>query len=308
MDFVTIIYKDEIELGLIKLQAISMKYVDYDLINNIYIIYNDIGEYDIKDLIIFYPENVRKKVHLFYNKDIDKSFTNEAQSNWRNQQILKLLVANIVETKYFLILDGKNHFIRNITHSDFFENDKPILFTNKRDVLIETYYNCLDYYGISCPFDYINNPHIITLNSMTPYLLCKTDVLEMITYITEKENDSFYNFFIKSKLLYTEFYLYSTYLIFTNKIQNYLLNEINFYTIFDSKPIVNNNKIKNTLDYVKNNNNIKIFGLHRGVIKKMNFDLKQKTLLFYNNYYDINECYLINKYILKCIPPKYIKT
>ena len=142
MDFVTIIYNNKTELNLMKLQAISMKYVDQKIINNIYIIYNDIGAYNIDDILPFYPENLRSKVKVVYNLEIDACFEG-SMSNWHNQQILKLLVANIVESKYYLIMDGKNHFIKNILYSDYFnEMGYPRLFAWDPGHMIRYYYSC----------------------------------------------------------------------------------------------------------------------------------------------------------------------
>jgi hypothetical protein len=41
LDFITIIYNDEREINLLKLQASSFSFVDTNIINNIIIIFND---------------------------------------------------------------------------------------------------------------------------------------------------------------------------------------------------------------------------------------------------------------------------
>ena len=63
MDFVTIFFDDKIEINLLKLQALSFKYVDETLVNNIYLIHNDVTRYNFKELIECYPESMKKKVN-----------------------------------------------------------------------------------------------------------------------------------------------------------------------------------------------------------------------------------------------------
>ena len=298
MDFVTIIYNNKTELNLMKLQAISMKYVDQKIINNIYIIYNDIGAYNIDDILPFYPENLRSKVKVVYNLEIDACFEG-SMSNWHNQQILKLLVANIVESKYYLIMDGKNHFIKNILYSDYFnEMGYPRLFAWNPGNMIRFYYSCLNYFQVEDPFDFKNTKNCDILLTTTPFLMCKEDVLEMIEYIVKRENDTFYNYFIKNTDLHTEFYLYITYLIFKNKIKYCALTSTNFSAIMGHGLGKWNSYEDNALPII-NIPRVKILGLHRGAIAKMDCTFKQNMLTFYHLYYDHETCEFIKNNILE---------
>ena len=298
MDFVTIIFNNKTELNLMKLQAISMKYVDIKLINKIYIIYNDFGYYNIDDILPFYPENLRSKVNVVYNKDIDNCFEDKS-SNWHNQQILKLLVANIIESKYYLIMDGKNHFIKNITYSDYFnKNGFPKLFVWDPGNMIKYYYSCLDYFQIKDPYDFKNIKDCNIFLTTTPFLMCKDDVLEMIKYIIKRENDTFFNFFTKRLDLHTEFYLYITYLIFKNKIQFCEITSTNYSSIMGHGLGKWNSYEDNALPII-NMPRIKIFGLHRGAISKADNTFKQNMLRFYHLYYDDNACEFIKNNILE---------
>jgi len=42
-------------------------------------------------------------------------------SGWRSQQILKLMVARLLTTDHYVVLDAKNHFIASTAHADFFD-------------------------------------------------------------------------------------------------------------------------------------------------------------------------------------------
>ena len=302
MDFVTIIYNNKTELNLMKLQAISMKYVDINLINNIYIIYNDIGDYNIDDILPFYPENLRNKVTVVYNRDVHNCFKNNIlEFPWHKQQILKLLVANIVKSKYYLILDGKNHFIKNIIYSDYFnENGFPKLFVWDPGPMIKYYHSCLDYFQIKDPYDFKNTKEPNIFLTTTPFLMCKDDVLEMIKYIVKKENDTFFNFFMKRFDLHTEFYLYITYLIFKNKIQFCNITNVNYSSIMNGDLGKWNSYEDNALPII-NIPHIKIFGLHRTAISKGDHIFKQNMLTFYHLYYDDKTCEFIKNNILEIV-------
>lgn len=47
----------------------------------------------------------------------------QGQHGWRRQQIAKLTVSRMVDTAFYVTLDAKNHFIRDITLADFFAED-----------------------------------------------------------------------------------------------------------------------------------------------------------------------------------------
>ena len=293
VDFVTITYNNPIEMNLLKLQAYSMKYVDKNFINKIIIIYNDTGDYDFTDIINCYPEELQNKVMIV---DAIKLIPNYDTSSWHNQQFCKLLIANIVESKYYLILDGKNHFIKNITRSDYFYSNKPKLFLDNPGQLIERYYNCLKYFNIECPYNFNKNCTNILLTT-TPFLMSKKDVIDMMKMIETKENMSFIDFFKSNLDIITEFYIYTTYLIYTNRISNYKLCPKN-YTY-----IVNDPYDKwNTFDIHQktlNKPHIKIFGLHRKALSSMNNNYKLKLRDMYKKYYSDNICQFINKNILQ---------
>jgi hypothetical protein len=297
MDFVTIVYNDAIELNLLKLQALSFSYVDASLVNNIYIMYNDSGILNRDDIVTYYPEDFRDKVSIVYLTDVCAT-ASETKSSWYSQQVMKLLIANLVKSNYYLVLDGKNHFIRNITRSEYFDNDdKPRLFVYNPGKMLQLYYNCLEYYKIKCPFNYkdgINNKLLTT----TPYLMNKYDVLEMMQYIEHKEKESLIHFFMKNNTKYCEFYLYSTYLILTDKIKHYCLTEKNFRSIM-AAPLIAWNSSEVASNDVFNNNLIKIFGMHRRAIPLMDDNDKQTLLTMYKTVYNDAVVSFIKTYLLR---------
>lgn len=297
MDFVTIFFNDKTEIDLLRLQAMSMKFVNKTIINNIYVIYNSSGSFDINEIIDYYPKELKSKVKLIFNNEIDSCFSNN-KSSWYNQQILKILISKIVESDYYLIMDGKNHFIRDVNFSDYFdETGKPFIFISYPGNMINYYYNCLEYYESNCPFDYKNKETQLKLVTTTPFLLKKKDVLEMINYVEEKENLGFYDFFCKNQKKVTEFYLYSTYLICKNKLEDYSIKQANFRSIMGDIYAAWNS-YENIGINTLNNDFIKIFGLHRCALINMNEDYKLKLIRFYPNFYDEIMCDFIKKNLL----------
>ena len=124
LDFVTICFNHELELNLMKLQALSFKYVEPKMISNIIIFYNDMGVNKLEFIKQYYPVILQSKVTIIYRDNvIDKCH----DSGWKNQQFFKLFISNYIKSKYYIMLDCKNHFIRKTTLADFIKNDKTML-------------------------------------------------------------------------------------------------------------------------------------------------------------------------------------
>jgi len=297
MDFVTTFFNDKIEINLLKLQAVSFTYVDAELVNKVWLICNDMNRCNFKEIIDCYPESMREKVTGINVLNKIKNFN--TCSN--DQQIHKFQAANLVKTDYYIVLETKNHFLKPIFRSDYFdEKGKPRLFVCNPGNLIKNYYSCLEYYNIKCPFNYDEGSggKLITT---TPYLLCKSDVLEMIAYITKKEGEPFYNYFLRANSDLTDFYLYSTYLILANKLQKYKLTPRNFRSVV-SGPITSWNSCEYNCSILTQYPQIKIFGLDRSVIQKITkedaYNDKERLAEFYSKFYSANVCDFIKNILL----------
>lgn len=301
IDFVTLVFNHHIEIELLKLQAISFKYCESELINNIFIFYNDSGVDNIEFIKDYYPKNLLSKVKIIYRDNI---FDKGQKSSWRNQQYFKLYISNYVESKYYVILDGKNHFIRKVNLDDFIKNTKPKLYLGNPGTMICYYRNCLEYFNIKDPYNFsdgnitlnvdnINNNKFLTT---TPYIFITQQVIDMINYIESKEKKSFYNFFINNTKV-TEFYLYSTYLIFSNNINKHEIVQIdNFVITIFHNPNVNWNKYENKKHAITNPK-VKVFGLHRLAVANMDNNYKENLLTLYSNFFDIKTCDMIKSFI-----------
>jgi hypothetical protein len=295
MDFVTIIFNDKTEIDLLKLQAYSFKFVDNTLINYIYIIYNDLVDINLDFIINWYPNQYQHLVKILYIKDWD-NINNQwiIKNPWQMQQLLKLFTSKYIFSDFYCVLDTKNHFIKKVNYNDFFNYDndekKYYIFTSIGSRSNSFYMNnSLNYfYGKKK----INNDFIISMSS--PFVFERKTVIDMINYIEKKENKHFGTFFINLTQV-TEFYLYSSYVLFSEK-KNYCFKEI-IHTSIHKNPNESwtlyfiNNKLYNE-------ENWKIFGLHRCSINDMSEDFKKLLLDMYMQFYE-EEIILFIKNLIK---------
>ena len=199
MDFVTIIYDEENELNLLKIQAYSYKFILEEIIHNVIIVYNDI-KMNKESFIKFFNNNIKQYYPPFLQNKIKIYSLNDFQlhdykeSNWYNQQILKIMISHYIKTHYYIILDGKNHFIRNINLNDFFHKGKPILYTYQYNDIFNTYYtNCFSYFNIK---NHLICDKNIKIQTCTPFIFKKEECIQLIKYIENKEKKSFHSFFM----------------------------------------------------------------------------------------------------------------
>ena len=290
VDFLTLFFDNEIEIELLKLQALSFSLVPTSLIHEIIVCWNDVGSYaEIDSLISFYPKNLRSKVRI---TNRDNIIPNEKKSDWRNQQLCKLLLAKTIKAPYYIILDAKNHFIKPVKENHFFtpQEHKPKLFLGNPGKMISCFDYCLKYFGISKSSLQLSHPYSLDdpdfqFCTTTPFIL-KTDiVLEMISYMESVEKTDFSQLF-KNHKEGTEFYFYISYLIFKQYISRYDLQKKIHVTLW---PDLDKewNQIE-SIEQVINQEDCAIFGLHRRALIKMENDNFEKLISFYKSHYPKN--------------------
>ena len=293
LDFVTITFSDTREMNLLKIQAHSFKLVDKDIINNIYIIFNEPSQYFhlfnsmFNNMILnFYPLDIRTKIKLLSLKDIN--IKDNERSTWFSQQRVKIEISKFIKSQYYVVLDSKTHFVDKIDRDFFFNNEKPRLYFNIVNPEMLTYYNnCFDYFKISCP-NKIKQPEFKKIQTITPFLFITNECLNLINYIEQKEQISFGDFFIHQQK-YTEFFLYYAFLTFTKKRGSYS------YMAHKHQPIIIIGR-QNPAEYSYNSwehklsilrkFNISVFSLHIKSIDILEEHYKQSLLHFYNNTYN----------------------
>ena len=291
IDFVTIVYDNENELNLLKIQAHSFEFISKEMINKIVIVYNDkkkkketFIKYFNKNIKKYYPNYLQNKIKIY--SLIDFNFPEYKKSDWYNQQILKIMISYYIETYFYIILDGKNHFIKNINLNDFFHKGKPILYTQKyKDIFNNYYSNCFNYFNLENPLICGKD---IKIQTCTPFIFIKNECIQLIKYVENKEKKTFYSFFIDSKR-YTEFFFYYAWIKFNNNdIYEYYDKVIPNATVGNHDPVKHEwNSFKNKIKYVEDNN-VNVFSIHRSSIPVLDVDYKKNLIKFYMDIFKEN--------------------
>jgi hypothetical protein len=282
--FSTIVFNNNVEINLLKLQAYSFKYVDFEMIDNIFIIYNDYGKRNMKDIIEYYPKELQKKVVVIYYCDMNLH-TDFLKEGWQLQQLIKLYISKIIHSEYYCVLDAKNHFLKKMNMNDFFDTENNYYIFTSCGALTYNYYmkNCLQYFSLDVKYyeKYCkNNDKLISMS--TPFIFETQVVKDLMLYIEERENTIFEKYFMNNKNI-TEFYLYGAYLLTNCEKVNYRFKEIIHTSIHKnpneewSQNFINNELYKE--------NNWKIFGLHRVAPYEMTYEYKSNVMKMYNLFY-----------------------
>lgn len=301
IDFVTIVYSNSKEIQLLQLQAASFLFVDPNIINNIFILFNDTkGVEEFKSIfesqiLIRYPKQFRSKVKVIYLTDFEQNVT-LYESCWFTQQALKLLVSNFISTKYYLVLDGKNHFIRPVSKFTLFDinnNCKPFMYRewHNKDML-NFFNNCLNYFDVKFSDENGNeNCYVMTI---TPFMFETHIVKSLLEFVETKENKLFFNFFVTSKM-YTEFFLYFAFCLYSNQFfSNYSFHSNQWvYSKYDwigaMDPMTFTcNSIEDKLSCIHETSSIFVFALHRVYLNHLSMDSKNTVVQYYKHFYHDN--------------------
>ncbi|WP_045860041.1 DUF6492 family protein [Teredinibacter purpureus] len=326
MDIVTTIFDDEAEFRLLRLQAKSYTLVDPESVNTVFIIYND-KHFDVftnKKLPVLvndYPEAFRGKLEFV---DSEVFGIDRLTPGWLSQQQIKLAVSTIVKSECYLVLDAKNHFIRKVTKGSFLSQEdagKPYLYLGDSGSMISCYLNCLKYFKAENQFTDIKRmPVTITpfifISKYVTLLLRKISLRSfrnlhlLASHIATHKGFSKKHWIAESLLLLfsrdgydscTEFYLYTAFLVSQKNLDDHFEIPVNIsgFCVFSQNP---EDHYWNSLDgklIALEDTNIKVFGLHREVLRYLNDGYRNNLITLYSTFYDE----LIVEYIRKEILP-----
>jgi hypothetical protein len=257
-------------------------FVDVNIINNIYILFNDSKDKNeqfkteyltcIKNYV---PSHLIDKIKIIYITDLiyleEKYLT-----NWFTQQFAKIYISKIINSKYYIMLDSKNIFIKNIDISYFIVNDKiKMFFSTHNEELLNYYSNCFNYFDIKNMSSFNPYKEPLYIQTTTPFIFITEECKNMIEFIENKENTNLYNFFLTHK--YTEFFLYFAWLCFTHNNDYIFLEEpINNAIIGPHNPDI----------YIWNNWNSKINHINKFNCRVLS--ISSKCIKFIDNNYKYN--------------------
>ncbi|MFA7266274.1 MAG: DUF6492 family protein [Candidatus Nanopelagicales bacterium] len=126
-------------------------------------------------------------------------------TGWRTQQILKLKVAELVDTSHYVTLDAKNHFVRPVTPEFFVGEDgrsRINVYGYETHPLRPNLERVLTYLGVD-PDQYVKQ----FTATVTPFVLERDTVCQMMADIERRSGQPFATEFVRQDL--TEFFLYA---------------------------------------------------------------------------------------------------
>ena len=235
--FVTVVFSNEITL--FELQALSIKkFVDFSIVDNFFIIINEddlsFETYDsVQHIANQYLYEVRGKVKVFRASDFIRK--KDERLAWRSQQYLKLKASLLSLSEHVLILDAKNHFMKNFKVEYFVDmsSGKMIGMFEGRGGLMEKYLlPSLDIFGVKdVGIDR-------TMSCVTPYITKPSIISGMISALESHTGIEFEDLFLNKNRMITEFFLLFAYLQKFNLInENYILHSNGcFVTLFTIWP------------------------------------------------------------------------
>ena len=254
IDIVTPTFR--LEVPLIELQVKSIvKYLDPNILNKYWVIWNDDSDFgNVKDRILAAGMS---KIDIEF---IDFKAIHSANIHgWRSQQLIKLLASKIVQEKNYLVLDSKNHLIRDVACDDFFSPAGKIKsYLHLVGPALKAHLSSsLAYFSQN-----INIDRDQVMQTTTPFVFDRDLVIELLS------SDNFLKDFEKPDSLLTEFFSYYAFLKSKDIDENLYeyVPQMNA-TFFAGMPDIDNSFVRNTMNSV-NEDRIKFLGFHRSNFHK----------------------------------------
>ncbi len=139
--------------------------------------------------------------------------TSRKRYGWYRQQWLKLAFSEMATSRHYIVLDTKNHFIRDFSCESFFDcNGRPYI---KKMVtsgaLLGYYYGSLQLLG-----DRQDSMRSPILPSITPFPFEKNLIMRMLGELKKMHNKSLIDFFCSHGMQISEFLLYHAFIDLKN--------------------------------------------------------------------------------------------
>lgn len=273
-DIVTIVYEAELEA--LKVQARSLrKFLTPESVDHYYIALNESKKTDFAFRVESEVSSILCDTGFTFEViDGSRFFPLDRSHGWWSQQALKLLVAAQCRD-LVVILDAKNHFIRECSLETFFAAEclKPKVLLRSNDDHLGLYFrNAFEYFELN-PEIYIHS----SIPPVTPFPLRADSVRGLIHAIEKKEQISFSGFFLQPPHGYTEFFLFQAYQIqLHQKFECFSAkSHRNVVTFFEDK-IISQTKFDGEFHAAMTRSEIVCLGLHRAALAKMNCAQKEK--------------------------------
>ena len=206
-DIVTVVCLQD--LPLLRLQARSVAlYLDAAFSGTIYLIVNDLQQDKvvsrIRDTILpsYGPWRPRVKIIPYFHLGHGLDPTN----GWKIQQALKLSVAFALRRSFYVVLDSKNHLVRDVRVTDFV-TERGIARQN-----LDAHESTLDVHAKTCAhFLGLRPEDVGPCWPMTPFVFHTQTARDLVARLERRAGCSIFSMFRRIRLL-SEFLLYKTHL------------------------------------------------------------------------------------------------
>ena len=183
-------------------------------------------------------------------------------SGWYGQQVIKLALSDIVKTDSYLMLDGKNHFIRPCSIQEFFQNGIPLSVLSDTPARWDKYLRA----SLEALDVFTDGRMAKMMPTTTPYLMRAKDAKGTIGRLEAKYEMPF-DKAIRETHGATEFFLYYAYLLSSYEDVPYAFGPSPTRTLFTSWP----EKHAVVLELIQEacDANVPMFGLHRNRLPQL---------------------------------------
>jgi Family of unknown function (DUF6492) len=209
-DFVTVFHAEDAFQMVLQARSFA-RFVPEHLVGQILIIFNDV-EHDgwrdaIEQSVLPAYGNLDHLVTLRPASDLSPAVD---PRGWHGQQVLKLTSARDLLADHYVILDAKNHFIRHVTSDCFMDQTgKPLMGFEPVASSLQKYFTAsLAAFALS-PENHLAH----AASPVTPFVMPRHLVLEMMASIEAREGNEFSRYFLVNNGLLTEFFLYYGYIL-----------------------------------------------------------------------------------------------
>ena len=147
-DLVVVTYKKDLDLCELFVRSVD-RFVDEHLFDNFWIIITDDSEFNVHS---------RFKWNTIILKDLCLTNSN---NGYIDQQMAKIQISKFIDSDWYWVFDSKNFFIRSVTNSDLYNQNKAMVYTTKpSDYWHQSWLNSLALFDL----DYVDPIH-----NRTPY-------------------------------------------------------------------------------------------------------------------------------------------
>lgn len=198
-------------------------------------------------------------------------------TGWYGQQVIKLALHEAVKTSTYLMLDGKNHFIRPATIDDFFHDGLPITQVTTTAPTWDKYVRAsLE------TMDALTDERVAhMMPTTTPYLMVTDEVSKTVSRIEAKFGKDLPKA-IRETGGATEFFLYYAHLVSAHDVIPYANQPSLTRTLFTSWPQDPDKVIEIIHDATAKN--VPMFGLHRKRLPQLSEPQKEALLEMWNRH------------------------